>query len=175
MPIMFRLRIALAATVVLLGCEVERPLRWTYEIPAAVEAPGSVLHARIRRGGCNYGDEIIYEIRPRDTEMETIPVPVLREDRDYCFEVALEDMTCATYARSTMLVRVNGDEESPSVHNVLAVEPSPRACDGPCDAALGCVSCEEGEVFCPEDAGGGARCCASLLGCDQPAAACELL
>ena len=158
---MTRTMLSLLALAALLGgCAAERALTWTYEVPLGIERPGSSVVARIREGGCAFGDQVIYELRPRDREGTTIPTPTLEAGITYCFDVTLEDSVCEAYARSAVLVTVDASIEMPTVVNVLAVD-TPRACPtaAACSSTRGCLRCESTEFFCPADGDGADRCC----------------
>jgi hypothetical protein len=159
-PLLSTVSATLLLAALLGSCAAERALTWTYEVPAGLERAGSSVIARIREGGCAFGDEVIYEIRPRDMEAPTIPTPTLEADHTYCFDVTLEDSTCEAYARSTVIVMVDAGLEMPTVTNVLAMD-TPRACPSGsvCSPSRGCLRCEGAQFFCPADSDGADRCC----------------
>lgn len=165
------------AALFALGCRETRPLSWRYEVPASV-SPSAIIVARIREGGCNEGDTVIYELRPRDTSRATLIPPELDGDTMYCFDVSAEDpaMGCAQVARSTIAVTLSASAPAPEVVNVLdTAHPRLLGCDSPalCTTEVGCLVCDELDVACD----GPARCCAPGVGCPDPPisdTACEL-
>lgn len=158
----------LLASFVLAGCAQSRPLTWRYELPAGLD-PSLVIVARIRRGGCNDTDPVIYEARPEDPSRPTLLPPILDPDRTYCFDVAAEDPAsgCAMVARSTIALVPGTDEPSREVVNVLETDhPRLATCDAPgvCTAAIGCLRCDEGDLACD----GPPRCCPGIWACTDP-------
>lgn len=151
------------------GCQEERPLTWRYELPAGA-GPSVIVIARIREGGCNDGDPIVYEARPRDASRPTIPPPILEPDRTYCFDVIAEDPSvgCAVVARSTVAIVPGTAEPTLEVVNVLdPAHPRLPTCDAPdaCTPEVGCLRCDpEDEVACA----GPPRCCPLVFECADP-------
>ena len=160
----------LSLSLLVLGCAVERPLEWTYVIPAALERPDTVVIARIRQGGCRDGDLVIYEARPRDLSGETPALPVLVQGVSYCFEIRLQDGSCTEYARSFETVEVD-DTEVATVTNTLAASTEVSCTNAYCDPARGCRSCNgsPGSVlYCPPEAGAPSRCCVEVVASCAP-------
>lgn len=153
----------LVVLCLLVGCATERPLDWTYEVPASLERPGTSVVARIRQDGCREGDPLLYESRPRSTAGRSAPLPVLMEGHTYCFEVTLFDDACSLYARATQQVEV-GPEPMPRVALTLASTSEVRCDDGVCHPDRGCFRCDpETEALCPAGGGVPARCCPTTV------------
>lgn len=165
----------LSFSALALGCRETRTVAWRFEVPASLGASAIVV-ARIREGGCNDGDLVVYEVRPRDASRSTLSPPELDPDEAYCFDVTAEDPAagCAAVARSTVLVTPGTREATLEVVNVLdPAHPRLSSCAAPalCSAQSGCVRCPESEVACD----GPPRCCLSVLGCGPDlVSACDL-
>ena len=143
----------------LLGCAVERPLDWTYQIPVGLERPETVVVAQIREDGCREGDPLLYETRPRSTTGQSGELPSLSEGVTYCFEVILLDSACTRYASASQTVEV-GPDESPSVPLELSASSEVPCTNGVCHPERGCLLCDADTQFlCPAGDGLPARCC----------------
>ena len=143
------------------GCAQTHDLTWRFEVPAEVPSD-AVLYARIRTGGCNLGDPVLYEVQPR-VGMST-PPPALDPGITYCFEVSAEDPeSCSEVALSRELVVLSSWDGAVNVLNQLdTAHGSLRTCEREalCDSERGCLRCEDGWQGCPAPA----RCCPATGG-----------
>ena len=157
------------------GCAQTHDLTWRFEVPAEVPSD-AVLYARIRTGGCNASDEILYEVRPR-IDMSTLLPPLLEPDTTYCFEVSAEDAAggCSEVALSRELVVLSSWDGEVNVLNRLdTAHVALRTCESRavCDPERGCLRCEDGLQGCPAPN----RCCPALSGgCAAGPSACTPL
>ena len=160
--------LTLSLSILAVGCTESRPLTWRYELPAGLD-PSLVVVARIRQGGCNDTDPILYEARPEDRSRPTLQPPTLEPELTYCFDVAAEDPTmgCAMVARSTIALVLGSDEPSREVVNTLETDhPRLAACDAPdtCTTEVGCLRCGANQVACDAPP----RCCSDIWECADP-------